>query len=210
MANLSFSQRDQFNALHQEVNSQSSARVGSLPIPTLEQDREEALMIRPYYESLTNATFGNDMTQDGSITPVEFRVASDPTHTYTVYKLLVWIESGNLMDFHSGDRLVFGSAGFLANGIRIVHRSDANEGTIDLMPYPIQDLQSFVFLSDKSQFINALHGSGGNDTVFLTYDLPHPAVNYWNENIRVVVQINDDLTSLDRFEMVALGTREIR
>jgi hypothetical protein len=134
---------------------------------------------------VVNATYGNDLLQDGDPTPVIFTYDADPTYDISIQEI-VFVMVSNSITFGSN---YFGAAsGPLTNGLKVEITANGNTGTVEL----IKQNEDFKFFASP----------GGFDWVVSSKDLM--SANYViggglklvggsSDNIKVTVQ--DDIDS---------------
>lgn len=193
------------------VSIEGASFVTPMGLPAAYVLREDTQRIRPLVSQATNMGSGA-MNVDGSVTPVEFSIDFDPVFLRTFTHLKFRLESGNSLDINKDDRESFGSAGLLINGIEIESFTDSNiEAKIaPIIPIPIRNLKDLLMCCDLSRFHNYLRHNTSNDLIVATIELPSPIILHWSVEEKIIVRINDNLSSLDLLEVYGYGTQEQR
>lgn len=162
-----------------------------------------------YRGFLLNSSSSKDLNVDGSVTPVEFSVSSEDGKVLYVTHIRVLL-NGTYFEMGTQDFRRFGTAttggAALTNGITL----QAIQGgvTTDLFADPITRTGDFFNYSDD--YIN-LYNAVGSQEDFLSFDFDfeQPIVLPEAVEDKLVMTINDDLTSIDLFQVIVRGWQEV-
>lgn len=190
------------------VTNKHALKVSVLELSSAEQSVEDLTsrkMLRGY---LSDSGGSDDLNVDGSSAPYLFKIGavSDATRWITSVRLLL---NGANMELHTNDFRRFGLATAvstpLPNGVELFVWQGGVQS--DQFVTPIKTIGQFMDYADSyTNFINAID----NQTDFLSFDfyfevpvvLPPGSVDY------IAVRINDDLTNVMLFKVIARGHQE--
>ena len=169
---------------------------------------EDLTSLRLQREYLTNSSNSEDMNVDGSTTPVEFSIAAELGFTKWITGFRILLEGANL-EMNTNDFRRFGSAtaanSSLTNGVEIF--SVQSGETIDITVEPVGVMGDFFSYSDDYlNLINAV--SAQSDYLQFRFNFDKPIVLPDSSADKLVIQINDDLTAIDKFVAIARGYKE--
>jgi hypothetical protein len=158
---------------------------------------------------LLNSSSSKDLNVDGSVTPVEFALEGEEGSTKWVLRLRILLNDVN-MEINTNDFRRFGTATAaatpLTNGIEFFTEQ---EGTVtDFVAEPITTIGEFMnYASEYTNFVNSV----GTQEDFLSFDFAFdvPIVLPAGASDRIVCRINDDLTDVDLFQILAFGYQEL-
>lgn len=158
---------------------------------------------RPLYEF---AKFnGIHLEVDGSTTPVEVKLEKDPTKFKMITEVKFIIESTGLSIARPSESGRFGSAGLLPNGIRMCIEQDGVKQ--DIFPQYLCMLSDFlIYMDDWSNVESA--GANGLDLFIGKVVFREPVYIPPDSNDHFCITIQDDLTSLTRFQALFIGLFE--
>lgn len=151
---------------------------------------------------LTNGTYGRDLIQDGSVTPIVYEISSDPTRNIKLSELRL-VMTASAIDMNGGS---FGHDVALLNGILI--QLVLNEGTTTLGNLTLNE--EILIMPSRSGVL--FDASGGNDILVASYDLGGAVILHaqtiHTDTVRLTVR--DDLTksSLNFLVMAVSGVYE--
>jgi hypothetical protein len=151
------------------------------------------------------------MTVDGSSTPVTFTAGPISGVTYEIYGLVLTIHSTG-MDLGTASELrVFGAAGALSTGIKIIEDIGSTVD-IDVFPTPVKKLVDFYRYASWSG--NGVQVVGHTDAIAAGTD-SLVVVLSWSEDDPLVLEppntetiglkVSDNLSSLTLFEAHIFG-----
>lgn len=173
-------------------------------------DTPDAVLTRfKLFRSHLKNAGSKDLNVNGSVTPVEFAVTSDPGKVLYVTQLRVLL-NGTYFELDTQDFRRFGTATAggspLTNGILL----NAEQGGIITPLFAEPIVRTGNFLDYADDFVN-LKNSVSAQSDFLSFDFhfEQPVVLPESVNDRVVMAIRDDLTSLDLFQVVVRGYQEV-
>lgn len=157
---------------------------------------------------LKNSAGSIEMNINGSVTPMEFTVTSEPGKILYI-SIMRFIINGTYFEMNTQDFRRFGAAtvggGSLTNGITLV----AFQGGVQtsLFAYPIR--QSGDFFDYADDFINLTNAVSAQSD-FLSFDMHflQPVVLPEAVEDRMVLTIRDNLTSVDQFRCLIRGWQE--
>ena len=174
-------------------------------------DTEDAVLTRYklFRSYLLGPAGSKDMNVNGSSTPVEYSVTSDVGKVLYVTSLRVLL-NGTYFELDTQDFRRFGTATTggspLTNGLTL----NAEQGGIvtPLFAEPIQRTGHFMNYADD--FVN-LKNSVGAQEDFLSFDFhfESPVVLPESVNDRVVMKVQDDLSTILLFQVAVRGYQEV-
>jgi len=172
-----------------------------LPVETLTRRK----LLRGF---LLNAS-SKELNVDGSSTPVEFIAGSDDAKTKWLTSARVLFNGTNL-EMNTNDFRRFGAATAsqtaLTNGLEFF----AIQGGIQTNFFiePIARMGDFFTYSDD--YLNIVNSiSSQSDFLFFDFVFEQPIVIPPGTADRIVMRVNDDLTSIDLFHVIIRGYQEI-
>ena len=156
--------------------------------------------------SFMDNTSSVNLNVDGSVSYRDFYIESEINTLKSLHTIRFVLNDTQLaLSGSEGTRFGSGHPSGLANGIRFFAEQGGDE--IDIFVEPVQILADF--LNYSSEFINEAGSLGaGLDLVVVQFDLPR-LVNVVPGVIdKLVVRVQDDLTSLDKFRVFGMGYQE--
>jgi hypothetical protein len=189
------------------VTKDNALQVSVIDPISIELSVEQLTRRKLFYSFLYDGS-NNDMNVDGS-TPVTFTIASQTTAIKWVSKLRVLVNGTNFDLSASGDFRKFGSAAIapgLTNGIELFV---VQSGLVTpIFTVPVKNMGDFFdYETGYSNFINAV--SAQSDFLSIDLDLPEVVVLPPGALDYIGCRINDDLTSLDKLQILASGYQEV-
>jgi hypothetical protein len=160
------------------------------------------------FEYLSNNS-NYDLNVDGS-TPIDFTVDAELLKVKWITKLRVILNGVNL-EIDTNDFRRFGAATAsqtpLTNGIKLFVRQGGVNS--NLYVEPIKTIGEFLYYSDN--FVN-LPNSVGTQEDYLYFDFIFevPVVLPEGTQDKIVMTIQDDLTDIDFFRVIARGYQELK
>ena len=152
------------------------------------------------FEKLETLAGSSDLNVNGSGTPVEFSIESDPTKVKVVRELkFSWFDNGVKIDNFLGQNNA------LTNGIDVEFTFDGDMTSI----FPIKttsDFNGHFAYGDGSRF-EVITGSG-NDYVTATLSPREPFVLRPGTADKIVVRVNDNISNVSFGECIAFGLLE--
>ena len=152
--------------------------------------------------NLENATYGEDMAQNGSVTPISYRLNCDPDFNLNILEIRVWM---------AGNGIKLGQYGSinscLTNGVELNIRSNNElasaldepmKCTEDLMKHLSVPIRNFG-LYKQSGFDNAVGAREYANPFVINKCGTFPTNDY------VEAVVNDDLSSLGGHEVIVIG-----
>jgi len=191
------------------VNSEGNLQVAVVSQPAADVSDETLERQKLYRGFFEDSTGSSDLNVDGSVTPVEFTISavSGATRWVTGVRLLF---NGTNLEMDTNDFRRFGTATAggspLTNGVEFFV---VQGGLItNFFVNPIVYMGDFFDFADG--YLN-LTNSVGSQEDFLSFDFDFdvPVVLTPNSTNRVVLKVQDDLTSIDLFKAIARGYREL-
>lgn len=150
-----------------------------------------------------------DLTVDGSSTPLLFCVRPGDTRNIFINKLVFTIHDAQ-MKLDSNEVRRFASAASapgLTNGVKLIAHQDGNE--FDIFSAPIQSIVDFYRFAEVQGVVGITDGiSTGVDFLSMTMLFQNPLGLKAGTTDSISVSIEDDLTSLDLFEVYYSGHYE--
>jgi hypothetical protein len=151
-----------------------------------------------------------NLNVNGSVTPVEFNVTSEPGKVLYVSQLRVLL-NGTYFEMNTNDFRRFGAAtaggGSLTNGISLV----AKQGGLSTPLFADPIKQSGDFFNYADDFVNLVNAVTAQSD-FLSFDLhfEQPVVLPEAVSDSVIMTISDDLTAIDLFQVAVRGWQEVK
>jgi hypothetical protein len=164
-----------------------------------------------FFDFFRNSSDSEQMTVDGSVTPVEFTIAAEADKVKWVTQVRFLIEGNNFDLTASGDFRRWGSVAVspgLTNGIEL----DVVQGgiTSSLFYDPVVNMGDlFNYQTSYENFINAIDAQA--DFLSVDIQLPQPVTLPAGSSDRMFCRINDDLVDPDflSFRLLAKGYQEV-
>jgi len=151
----------------------------------------------------------HDMNVNGSVTPVEFSVSSEPGKVLYIVMIRVLL-NGTYFEMGTQDFRRFGTAtvggAALTNGITL---QAIQSGVItNLFAEPITRTGDFFNYSDD--YVNLYNAVGAQED-FLSFDFSFEQAIVLPESVddRLIMTVNDDLSSIDLFQVAVRGWQEV-
>lgn len=180
-------------------------------VPRRACDQAEELLTRvKYFQGRATDENGSvDLNVDGSVNPVEFLIRPPVGQLISVREIRFRFE-GNDLDMTTNDARKFGAAagvGGLGNGIEAFIEQGGERQ--DLLVEPIDQMSGFFnYATSLFNVPNAIDVN--KDILVWVVDLkllvPIPLPEAGLD--RIVIRVNDDLTAIDLFQVIAVGQRE--
>lgn len=191
-----------------QVTPRNSVLVQVAPVSAAGLSVGDLTSLRLNREYFTNSSNSEDMNVDGSTTPVEFSIASEIGLTKWITGFRLLLEGANL-EMNTNDFRRFGSAtganSSLTNGVEIF--SVQSGETINITVEPVGVMGDFFSYSDDYlNLINAV--SSQSDYLQFRFNFDKPIVLPDGSADELTIQINDDLTAIDKFVAIARGYKE--
>ena len=158
---------------------------------------------------LIDSADSNDLTIDGSTTPVEFSVSSLPDRVRWISSLR-FILNGTNLELDTLDFRRFGAATVvntpLATGLAFFVEQGGVVSNFIVDPIgTIGDLN--IYADDFRNFVNAV--SATEDYLAFDYNFVQPVVLPIGSQDRIVVTVQDDLTAIALFKVLVRGYQEL-
>ena len=190
-----------------EVTGQNALKVLSIPETSKGLPPEDLSNLRLYRDFLKNAG-SEDLNVDGSTTPVEFSIAAEEARTIWLTGVRFLFE-GNNLEMNTQDFRRFGTATTsntaLTNGV--LFRVEQSGETVNVVAEPIGIMGDFFsYADDYLNLINAV--SSQSDFLYFDFDFDKPIVLAEGGSDKIFVTIQDDLTAIDKFQIIARGYQE--
>ena len=191
-----------------QVTVDRALKVTAGPMTARTYSIDELTRFRVLRKFLTNDALSNDLTIDGSTTAQEFKYRPDNDEVAYIYGIR-FILSGTDMELDTNDMMRFGQATAggtpLTNGILCgVLQSKV---MTDLFADPVVTLGDFLSWVDSYMFFrNAV--SAQSDYVSFDISFETAVVLTGQKSDEIVVTVQDDLTAIERFEVIARGYYE--
>jgi hypothetical protein len=152
---------------------------------------------------LLNGT-SDDMTIDGSSTPVEFKFVADSTGTYDYFIQDVSVHGqDNGIKYYSN----FLAMSVLTNGLLVQATTEA--GTRDLTINPIKRTEDFKHEFTRGKPYNySFEQPPGIDDVLATLEFPQPIILRAGTSDKISIYVRDNLTSVTTLHSSAVGFRK--
>ena len=170
---------------------------------------DQLTRIKLFREFFADSGASKDLNVDGSVTSVDFAIASESGRT-------VWIEqvrfvfNGTNFEIDGQDAKRFGSAtsggGALTNGLRFF----VTQAGVQTEIFAENVSQTIDFLNYADDFTN-LKNSISAQSDFLSFDFrfERPVVIPPGSLASLTVRVADDLTAIDLFNVLARGYQEL-
>ena len=191
------------------VSKDGSAYVTDMPRNLKCWESDQIFRVKFFNDQFTNASGSANLNVNGAVTPQQFLIRPPAGELISVRELRFAFEGADL-DMGTNDVRRFGAAagtGGLTNGLTcFIEQKGMTQG---IFINPIQHMsQYFHYITD---FYNVPDGIAVNEDLLVwVIDLkllvPIPVIAGGTD--RVVVQVNDDLTALNFFQVFATGQRE--
>lgn len=176
--------------------------------PDLLKTDVAVLTRRKLFSAFFENSGSRDLNVDGSVTPVKFVIESELNIVKVVKQIRVFLHDGNLDLNTSGNLRRFGSAATtpgLTNGVELFISQEGADTQIFLDP--VQNIADFLHYSDRE--LSFSKGIDVNtDLLLLTFNLLEDVIIPPGLLDRITMTVNDDLTAVDLFQVLAVGTRE--
>jgi len=149
-----------------------------------------------------------DLNVDGSTTPVEYTIEPSSDRVRWINRVRFLFNDTN-MELDTNDFRRFGTAATapgLTNGLTFsVHQGGVETDFFKSPIVTVGDLMDYA--DDFTNFVNAI--SAQSDFLSFDFDFEQPVVLPVDSTDKLVVTINDDLTSIDLFKVIARGFQEL-
>lgn len=165
--------------------------------------------LKAFRQFFTTSGGSKEMDVDGSVTPVDFSIASVAAKTLWVERVR-FILNGNSFELDTNDAKRFGAAtaggGSLTNGIRFFIEQEGV--TTEIFAEPVK--QTIDFLNYSDGFTNLKNSiSAQSDFLSFNFDLEKPVVLPPGSLAKLTVRVADNLTAIDLFRCIARGYQEL-
>lgn len=152
----------------------------------------------------------NDMNVDGSVTEVEFKVESGLNVNIWVTGVRFIFEGINL-EMNTNNFRRFGNATTtgtpLTNGL--LFQTTQSGETVGLFAEPVVYMGDFFTYADD--YLNLINSVGSQeDFLSFDFDFEKPVVLAEGLTDKVFVTVRDDLTAIDKFQVIVRGYQEFR
>lgn len=188
------------------VTAKRALKVQQVPESSQGIPPEDLTNLRQLRKYLTNAAGSPDLNVNGSVTPVEFALSADSGITQWITGIRFLLED-TYLEINTNDFRRFGTAstGALTNGIQIeIFQSGV---TTDIAAEPIVFLGDFLNYADS--YINLPNSVGAQeDFILFRFEFDKPVVLAEGSTDKLIVRINDNLTAIDSFKVIARGYQE--
>jgi hypothetical protein len=194
---------------HSRVYGRGSIPVSVVPTPPGDVASDAARQRKLYAGKLTNnESDSSDLTVDGSSTPVEFSVDAESDRILTILQLR-FLHHSKTMKMDSGlEPRTFGVAGLLATGLEL--EADQDGLTTSIWSDPVTNTADYWTYCDAGSLVNLVDGIAATvDYMLQIQTLLEPVVLMPGTKDRVVLRVNDDLSSLTLFEVFVFGIQEL-
>ena len=181
-----------------KVNTEHALLVSTVPndVPIVGTPNRH----RYYSAKLENPTYGSDMVQDGSVTPIEFSISSNLDYDIHIMRFEVLISDGSLA------MSKFGALSPLANGL---HMTITEEGDTTTIMEAATTNGEVITQSGGVEYLLLTNYLANSDAFIVIYNMG----NYIEQGLRIgrasenklVCTISDDLTGLDDLFIRAFG-----
>lgn len=192
-----------------QILPNNALKVQTVPDSSQGIPPESLANLRLFRGFLENAG-SNDMNVDGSVTQVEFSVESGLNVNVWVTGVRFLFEGSNL-EMSTNNFRRFGNAtspnNALTNGI--LFQTTQSGETVDLFAEPVGFMGDFFTYADD--YLN-LENSVGTQEDFLSFDFDFEKPVVLPEGItdKISVTVRDDLTAIDKFQVLVRGYQEFR
>jgi len=150
----------------------------------------------------------NDMNVDGSVTQVEFSVESGLNVNIWVTGVRFIFEDRNL-EMNTNDFRRFGTATAAATALTngLLFQTTQSGETVSLFSDPVVFMGDFFTYADD--YLNLINSVGTQeDFLSFDFDFEKPVVLAEGLTDKVFVTVRDDLTALDKFQVLVRGYQE--
>jgi hypothetical protein len=169
---------------------------------------EELTRLRQLREPFVNGG-GAEMNVNGSVAPVEYVVEAEEGFTKWITGVRFLLKDKN-MEINTNDFRRFGDAAIapgLTNGVEFW----ANQGGT-ITPFfisPVKKIGGFLdYADDFTNLVNAISSQDDFLSFDFYFDAAAPVVLPAGSTDRLVIKINDDLTTVESFRAIARGYQE--
>lgn len=189
------------------VTENYALKVQNVPETSKGLPPEDLANIRLYRDFLKSGG-SPDMNVNGSVTPVEFSISSQLNRTVWITGVRFILEDVSL-EMNTQDFRRFGTATVAGVGLTngILFSTTQSGETIELVAEPIQFVGDFFSYADS--YLNLINSVGSQED-FLTFDFnfEKPIVLAEGGNDKISVLIRDNLTAINKFQVLVRGYQE--
>jgi len=199
-----------------EVAANGSLRTASAPRPPDEWTAKEVGQEKVLVVPLLDSAGSGSLNVDGSVTPKDFYVGSAAGSIRWITEVRLILHDEQLSLDSNNEIRRFGTAAAspgLTNGVRLITRQNGTD--VDLFPASeggstpgVKNLTQFYRYASEVFGLTA-GVSASIDFLLVTVTLPKPVGLFPGSKDRVIVQVQDSLTTLNLFEAVAWGWYEV-
>lgn len=189
------------------VTRDHALKVSPVTINTLDQTIGELTLKKQYRDWLRTSGGSENMNVDGSATPVLFEETAEPGKVkwITAWRLVM---HNTYMELDTNDFRRFGTAATapgLTNGIEFYFEQSGRH--IDVFLESVKTIGDFMQYSDD--YVNLINAvASQTDYLHFIFRFDQPVALPAGSNDKIVMSINDDLTSVDLMKVVVRGWQE--
>jgi hypothetical protein len=201
---------DSSNGRKALVNSNNALDVSTLPVPydayITNQDAFEQSQV--LYEYMTDSAGSNDMAIDASAAVTKFSISQTAKRIKIIESVKFIFHSAN-MNIESAESRRFGPVvGGLTNGL--VFQAKQKYSTQSLFLENVTVIGDFYkYIDNSTKIVNDRDAiSSGVDYFMVVMQLPNPVFIFPGTVEELKVEINDDLSGIELFNVVAVGRQE--
>jgi len=190
-----------------QVTSDHALKVSPVTIATSDQTITDLTLKKQYRDWLRTTGNAYEMNVDGSSAPVLFTETAEANKVkwITSWRLIL---NGTEMELETNDFRGFGTAAGapgLTNGVDFYFIQGGRQ--INVFLNPVKNIGSFLDYSDGyTNLVNAV--SSQSDYLAFDFIFDQPVALPAGSNDKIVMQINDNLTTIDLMRVVVRGWQE--
>ena len=189
------------------VTQANALLVSVLPPSSRGLPASDVANLRQLREYFTDSSGSNDQAVDGSTTPVEFSVRTEPGVTKWLTGFRLILEGVNL-EIATNDFRRYGAAATspgLTNGIRV--ETFQSGVTTPITREPVLTIGEYLQWADD--FTNLINSVGSQeDYLHFDFTFDRPVVLAEGSTDALILRVSDDLTAIDKHLAVARGYQE--
>jgi len=190
-----------------QVTRDHALKVSPVTIATADQEIADLTLKKQYRDWLRNGSGSDAMNVDGSASPVYFKETAESNK-------VKWITSGRMvlegtaLELDTNDFRGFGEAAIapgLTNGLNFYFTQGGRQ--IDVFLDPVKKIGDFLDYADGyTNLVNAVSAQG--DYLAFDFVFDQPIALPAGSNDEIIMQVNDDLTDIDRMQVIIRGWQE--
>jgi len=190
-----------------QVTSDHALKVSPVTIATADQTLSELTLKKQYRDWLRNSSGSENMNVNGSVTPVLFEETAEPGKVkwITAWRLIM---HNTYMEIDTNDFRRFGTAAVapgLTNGLEFYFEQSGRH--IDVFLEPVKNIGDFLqYADDYESLVNAV--AAQTDYLHFIFRFDQPVALPAGSNDKIVMKVNDNLTSVDLMKVVVRGWQE--